>query len=420
MNAYDKLPQVVNRLAREGLTVTPDAQRVPPRSSRAWAALRSAGTRLWLDTGDLEEAAALWCAEYEALTTNNTLLNKEVQKGIYDGLVARAAAEIRQAAPGIDEQRLRLELAFLLNARHGLRLVDRFGVFVSVELHTDLAHDVERTVEYGRRFHAVCPERFYVKVPLSPAGILGARRLSDAGIPVNLTLGFSARQNVLAACLARPAYVNVFMGRLNAFVADHKLGDGRHVGEKATLSTQRELMALRKARVTNALLIGASMRDGTQVGALAGLDVYTMPPKVAAQYEAAPLASVTSRVADDPAVTFSPGVLPGALAADTLWTVTPAFKACVNALLQKDPARLGPEDVVTHLEAAGFGDVFPRWSEADTRAAAADGKIPVYARWKERLASGKIGLDALMNLSAFHAFVADQAALDARVVSLLR
>ena len=32
-----------------------------------------------------------------------------------------------------------LEVAFALNARHGLRLVQRFGVDVSVELHTNLA-----------------------------------------------------------------------------------------------------------------------------------------------------------------------------------------------------------------------------------------------------------------------------------------
>ena len=49
-----------------------------------WASLRETGTELWLDTGDIEEAEANWTSEMSALTTNNTLLNNEIQKGIYD------------------------------------------------------------------------------------------------------------------------------------------------------------------------------------------------------------------------------------------------------------------------------------------------------------------------------------------------
>jgi transaldolase len=32
------------------------------------------------------------------------------------------------------------EIAFMINARHGLRLATKFGGYVSVELHTDTAH----------------------------------------------------------------------------------------------------------------------------------------------------------------------------------------------------------------------------------------------------------------------------------------
>jgi len=131
-----------------------------------WAGLRATGSRLWLDTGDVDEASRLWNDSFEALTTNNTLLNIEIQKGLYDHLVKDAAAELMKAAPGLGTDELVLEIAFILNARHGLELVKRFDAHVSVELHTDLAHDVERMVAYGRRFHAICPERFYVKVPL--------------------------------------------------------------------------------------------------------------------------------------------------------------------------------------------------------------------------------------------------------------
>ena len=235
------------------------------REKRVWQEVRRLGTRLWLDTGDIESASGLWCSELEALTTNNTLLNHEIQKGAYDDFVGEAAEAIRGVEPEIDEQQLVLEVGLVLNARHGLRLVEMFDAHVSVELHTDLGDDVERSVAYGKRYFDICPERFYVKVPLTTAGLLAARKLGQLGIPVNLTLGFSARQNYLAALLAQPRFVNVFMGRLGAFVADNGLGDGRHVGEKATLATQRELSALREAGRTRSLLIGASMREATQV-----------------------------------------------------------------------------------------------------------------------------------------------------------
>src|SRR6266571_882045 len=42
----------------------------------AWDKLRSVGTDLWLDTGNLEEARSLWTREFTSLTTNNTLANQ--------------------------------------------------------------------------------------------------------------------------------------------------------------------------------------------------------------------------------------------------------------------------------------------------------------------------------------------------------
>ena len=90
-----------------------------------WARLREVGTEPWLDTGDMDEASRMWSNEFTALTTNNTLLNKEIQKGIYDAWIPEAAAAVKADRPEISEQDLVLEIAFALNARHGLRLVER-------------------------------------------------------------------------------------------------------------------------------------------------------------------------------------------------------------------------------------------------------------------------------------------------------
>ena len=55
--------------------------------------------------------------------------------------------------------------------RHGLRLASKFGGYVSVELHTDTAHDIKAIEYYGKRFHEICPEQFIVKVPYTAEGL---------------------------------------------------------------------------------------------------------------------------------------------------------------------------------------------------------------------------------------------------------
>jgi transaldolase len=414
-----KMEETAAALARKGFVHEFGKPRIESKESPVWKEVQDAGSRLWLDTGDIEEASGLWNRSFEALTVNNTLLNKEVQKGIYDELIPEAAAAINKAVPDIGEKNVLMEIAFILNAFHCLRLVEQLDAYVSVELHTDLANDVEGTVSYGKRFYDICPERFYVKVPLSPAGYLAARKLGNQGVPVNFTLGFSARHNYLAALLSRPRYVNVFLGRLNSFVADNNLGDGENVGEKATLATQRELSMLRDAGSTETLLIAASMREGPQVASLAGADVLTMPTKVAGQYAEKPAHQVSSQVHHDPSVRLVEGVKLDDFNGRTLWEVSDAFKKCVADLLEKDIGGLTPESLQAHFEGQGFGDFLPHWTDVDCETVAADGKIPIYEKWRERLSSGKIGMDALMNISALYSFATDQNALDDRIRRLL-
>jgi len=158
-----------------------------------WGRLRQIGSELWLDTGSIDDAHRFWTQEFSALTTNNTLLNKEIQTGRYDSLVAEAARMLG-GRPLLSPHQQMLEIAFILNAWHGLRLVKEFDAYVSVEEHTDLADDVQSAVDYARRYYDICPQRFIIKIPFTPAGLLATRRLSDEGIPLNHTLGFSARQ----------------------------------------------------------------------------------------------------------------------------------------------------------------------------------------------------------------------------------
>jgi transaldolase len=385
-----------------------------------WQAVQQAGSELWLDTGDVDGITKLWKREFSALTTNNTLLNKEVQRGQYDQLVRETAAHLRRREPRIADSLLVLEIAFVLNAWHGLRLVEHFDAFVSVEEHTNLAHDIELAVLYGKRFHAICPERFIVKVPLTPAGLLAMRRLRREGVPINFTLGFSARQNLLAARIGSPDYVNVFLGRLNAFTAESGSGSGAGVGEKATVASQEAIRSLRESGQAATRQIAASMRGGEQVWTLAGTDVLTIPLAVAEAYHTSETpppsgpgpaaAAIETEVSREAA---------RSLRFDVLWDIPDEFRQALDAACAADVDAMSGADLVAALRRHGATDLFPEYTPEEIQSIQQDGKIPKVERWQARLQAGTTSLDSLLNLSGFYSFAADQKQLDDRVRGLL-
>jgi transaldolase len=398
----------------------PQQARASFQSSPLWAAVARTGTSLWLDTGDIDAAKGLWTREFVALTTNNTLLNKEVQKGLYDELVPDSAALLRGADPQLEDGALVMEIAFMLNAVHGLKLVRTFDADVSVELHTAVANDVEASWHYGKRFHAISPDRFIVKVPLTPAGVLAARRLRQDGIRVNFTLGFAARQNLLIAQIAQPAWVNVFMGRINAFIADHKLGDGLNAGEKATLSSQRAMRRLQRSGA-DVKQIGASLRSGQQIFDLLGLDVFTMPTAAAKEFlqKNPPVEQVKDRTKEDPVVAFAPGVDAAAERLESFWAIGEPFEKAVAKLAATDAGKLTPADLQTFLADHGQGDLFPTFTADEQARLGKEGKIPVYASWKDRVRKGTASWDGILTAAALASFAQDQHALDERITRLL-
>jgi transaldolase len=382
-----------------------------------WAAAAKTGTELWLDTGDVDAAKELWVREFTALTTNNTLLNKEVQKGIYDQLVPATAALLKKLDPAMTKDRLVQEIAFVLNAVHGLKLVKTFDADVSVELHTATAHDVDAAYQYGKRFHAICPDRFIVKVPLSPAGLIAARQLHDDRIRLNFTLGFSARQNWLIASFSKPDWVNVFLGRINAFVSDNKLGDGKNAGEKATLASQRGLRRLGKEQGLKTKQIAASMRSGQQCADLLGLDTFTMPTAAAKEFLAAKPApeSLADRTGGDPAVAFAPTADVAGERLDSFWTISKGFEQATAAVAKLDPKTATADDVVRTLAAHGAGDLFPTFTADEASRVAKEGKIPVHASWRDRVKAGTASWDGILTAAALASFTIDQQALDDRI-----
>ena len=393
--------------------IKPDGPANTGTPDEFWQQLHATGTELWLDTGDIDAASELWTAEMTALTTNNTLLNKEIQKGIYDDFVREAASILGN----LDRGQKIYEIGFILNARHGLRLVQTFGGDVSVELHTDLADDLDGILHYGRRFHDIEPDRFIVKVPLTATGLLGARKLREEGIRVNFTLEFSARQNAVVAVAAMPNYCNVFLGRLNAYVKDNGLGTGVNVGEKATLASQNVVRELTAGRSVPTKQIAASLRSGDQVQKLAGVDVFTMPTKVAQEARETLQPDFASQVDTDYEVELNPDVTESQVRIETLWDVDDAVRAFAESLDENTPAN--GRELAARARDMGLGDMFPRLSSADLDQITTDGKIPKHEHWKERIESGELAVDTLLNLAGLASFTQDQKALDDRIAGLI-
>ncbi len=418
-NIHD-LPDMIRTFVRRSFSQPAGESQTQAGQHPLWSKLTQLGSELWLDTGSIDDAARLWTNEFSALTTNNTLLNREVQKGSYDLLIGQAGKLL--APYQLSPKKLKLEIAFILNAVHGLKLVEKFNSLVSVELHTDLAGDIPATIEYARRYHQICPEKFIVKIPLTPAGLLAARKVSREGIRVNQTLGFSARQNYISARLARPDYVNVFLGRLNSFVADNALGDGLFVGEDATLASQQAISDLRANSLAPTRQIGASFRDAGQIANLAGIDVMTIPPKIAQDFLDSGISpeDLTDKASTSYMPKFADGVDVTAIGFHTLWDINQHIPACIDVLEKENLDAFTPDDLIDFFAQYGCEDILVRWSTHQISISAAEGKIPKLENWAETLACGSIGLDSLMNLAGLGSFTADQAQMDGRIENQLQ
>ena len=358
-------------------------------------------------------AEELWAKEFTGVTVNNTLLNAEVQKGIYDELIGKAS----DALSDLSGRARVVEIAFILNARHGLRLVERFGSKVSVELHTALADDIDGTMYYAERYYALCPDNFIIKIPFTPSGLIATRRLKEKGIPINLTLGYSARQNFIAAAFAQPDFVNVFLGRLNAYIESNNLGSGKMVGERATVASQRAVKEARTKFGGATRQIAASLRNPGQIAALAGIDVHTIPVSAAREAPQSLSGKWESCLNKDYPVELRTGIDPAKVHLEALWDIPKEVSDYAETLVRSVPQSA---DQVLHLAAEmGLRDLFPVFSPDERQAIVREGKIPRHERWEVRIERRELALDSLLNAAGLGSFETDQQALDDRIQKVI-
>jgi transaldolase len=133
-----------------------------------------------------------------------------------------------------------------------------------------VSQDSQGMIDEGRALRDL-HEHVTVKVPFCEAGLSATRALTDDGIPVNMTLVFSANQALLAAA-AGATYVSCFMGRLD----DISVDSGAVLKEIAD--------ALRAGGMTSEI-IAASIRHPEHVitAATLGCEIATTPAKVLRQ-----------------------------------------------------------------------------------------------------------------------------------------
>jgi transaldolase len=199
--------------------------------------------KLFADTGsikDIEALAALGILD--GVTTNPSLLAKE---------------------PGDFRQNLK-------------KICDIVQGPVSGEV---TATDFAGMMQQGREIAAIDPH-MVVKVPMTREGIRACKALSTDGLPVNVTLVFSAAQALLAA-KAGATFVSPFVGRLDDVATNG-------------MTLIREILDIYGHYAFTTEVLVASCRHPIHVveAARMGADIATCPPAVIDQLFNHPLTTI--------------------------------------------------------------------------------------------------------------------------------
>jgi transaldolase len=194
-------------------------------------------------------------------------------------------------------------------------------------------------------------------------------------------------------------------------MADNKLGDGSGAGEMAVIASQNWVTALSSKNPWQTRLIAASLRNYNQLELLAGTDVYTMPPKVAAAGRKSLPGKFKSRLHENYPVSMFDSAKEAQI--EKFWTVSDSILNLAERLAAKVPAT--GQELVKIVQGEGCEDMFPSLSREEKARIASDGKIPVYSAWAKMIKEGKIAPDTLLTLAGLASFTADQKMLDERI-----
>ncbi len=173
---------------------------------RATEVLHERGQSLWLDniTRSILDDGTIqkYIDSYSVtgLTSNPSIFDKAIGSGYYDSVIRE------KAASGLSDEDLFFELA-IEDLRRAADLflpiherTDGVDGWVSLEVSPTLAYDTDKTVEAAKSLHVRAGRRnLFIKIPGTTQGLPAITEAIAAGVPVNVTLLFSANQYVAAA-----------------------------------------------------------------------------------------------------------------------------------------------------------------------------------------------------------------------------
>ncbi len=188
--------------------------------------------KIFLDTANMEEIIKYnKMGLLDGITTNPTLLSKET---------------------GMNPQEVMKDIAKLIKGDVSLEVIGLKS--------DEMIQEGKKLREYG--------ENVVVKCPMTGEGLRACAELTSQGIPVNITLVFSANQALLAA-KAGAKYVSPFIGRLD------------DIGQDG-MQLIRDIKLIFSNYSVNTQILVASIRHPVHVleAAKIGADVVTLPPAV--------------------------------------------------------------------------------------------------------------------------------------------
>ena len=155
-------------------------------------------TRAMLDDGTLE--GYIDELSVTGQTSNPTIFDKAISAGHdYDEQIA----DLRDA--GTEPEQIFFEIA-LSDIKRAAKLfepkherTDRMDGWVSLEVSPLIAYDTQATIQQAADLHGRASENVFIKIPGTPEGLPAIEESIFAGVPINVTLLFSADQTMAAA-----------------------------------------------------------------------------------------------------------------------------------------------------------------------------------------------------------------------------
>src|SRR6516225_7499200 len=155
-------------------------------------------TRSMLDDGTIQRYIDSYSVT--GLTSNPSIFDKAIGSGEYDDAIRAKSGQ------GLSQEELFFELA-IEDLRRAADLflpvherTDGVDGWVSLEVSPLLAYDTARTVEAAKTLHTRAGRpNLFIKIPGTPEGLPAITEAIAAGVPVNVTLLFSADHYLAAA-----------------------------------------------------------------------------------------------------------------------------------------------------------------------------------------------------------------------------